>query len=1608
MDTKNRERGRFKPWLGAVAALAAAQLLDCNHGAPEAPAPREVTGEGAQALTDVEPEVQSAFNDAACYCEAYLVAPLGAASDPTPEWVGGASANACSGDPRLASYQGKYSLANRQAGKCLALGGDGLPVSPSRLPAARTAGADEWKSNGCANPTPLEAGGQTPSPGFCRADFNYCLGQQLRVKADSLARPPSSVDARAKILEEARHRFEMAGAEFATSLEQVDAACAPATGCYEYLGPKSAVEAQVYGISLSCHEVCSRQGEGGGGVEADIKYCPDPPCEIEPPEPECHEVCTPVPKPSTAANWCTGLATTKRNALLAQSPASHDHVVSVTSALTSNAAAFTCTLNFTYPGFRSDVAATARNRIDGRNDDTNAVEQDYGDAAAMRLADSISQAADLLDEEVADRTAVSDALPIDPTNAAAFPAQLWAAEGARTHAARALMGERAPRPGARPAPPRALHRDERPRRALELLETYRVPLPYQLCPAPGAWENLDAAGANAWAAEAFAALGQRLAEQIGRPAAEGAALLQSEHALDVTHVRAALDLARDRFEQLDADHSFAPPEGSPPGTCGRGALVSGARVASQRDPLVLAAAFADGALAPQQPGEPAPVECSLSGARPAARALELAGGARAIDYVRAKAQALSRRSGVRPWGAHPDVVTALRETESFVGKAWTEWENCPFGAFCPPPTPTTWTLWNDAAAPTTVVVARSEAELSCLRRGHLPGAPAGSGCPARPEITLTPVTRDGIQGRSFTLDPAAFGPNDRAFVVGRACAPGNPSACTHRLLDVFTPALARGRHAFGGKLLDGLVRVEAHDTANPAFAAFNSLGLSNAYVPSLKNGIDGNPTTEAYAHYVQRALEAATTVAGKLEQAKQIEIDTLIAHNATQLHLDSAKIAQCDVLADACGASVEACKNATTPPTCAVARAPAKTLLELGVVPNAGPEPAGFGAFPTCSAFLTRASFQMPDDDIKDYIGGFVGAALRCTRWATLLVAGQAKFEGLPQRVVDELASTNPNAGAFTDQGGEVRELFIELYQSLRDVRTKTRAFDTNYRVAEARLQAALLLIDESDPSWWEKWTCRIGQGLKVAGAIAATVGGIAAVTAVTGPGGAAFVLADLASIGTALTSAGSGVEMLASFDECSDNSGAQAGAFNAWAQALESMETMRGLADDSARLIGTTALADNRLDKVEADAKLAAERFVLEGRIAANNALFDPAARAMQGQRLEEVRRLLRRAQYLTFKARRAVEFRTASELRWENQTAFLGGVPSEWANDLFTINHAHLTPASSLGSAGTRISAYANALSDFVEEYRETHEYDEGTDRTVLNLRGIVGTQGPVTDVLLFKCQGHPDLLLGGRLPGAPAGGAPCASLGGVESAQVTFAMPSNLSGYFAGRFATGNKNYRLDRVAVNLWGAGLFDCQPGSPPDCVTDRTLRYDLRQDGLVMLESLEGDRRYYGLQDGFVSQARALANEAVLNDPPDADDAAITQYERTELKARPMMGMYTLTLKSRPEVVWQSLEDVQFLLHYEYWSTPNLAAPRRPCPEALTPARVAPGVGPTDAGGHARGRRFGPRPSRPTLAPRPLPPRAAPPREPARPLARSRGALSRRAPAAGPASARRR
>jgi hypothetical protein len=142
--------------------------------------------------------------------------------------------------------------------------------------------------------------------------------------------------------------------------------------------------------------------------------------------------------------------------------------------------------------------------------------------------------------------------------------------------------------------------------------------------------------------------------------------------------------------------------------------------------------------------------------------------------------------------------------------------------------------------------------------------------------------------------------------------------------------------------------------------------------------------------------------------------------------------------------------------------------------------------------------------------------------------------------------------------------------------------------------------------------------------------------------------------------------------------------------------------------------------------------------------------------------------------------------------------------------------------------------------------------------------------------------------------------------------------------GRVASGNYNYRLGTVALNLVGSGVIDCSESERSSCVDSGYVEYDLVHSAQnVPVEDWSGETRCFDFAIGNIRGGKALATERVLTLPlGNADSRLLSQpaFSKSELVGRPLSGTYSLRIRETPGLVWQKLKDVQLLVQYDYWS----------------------------------------------------------------------------------------
>jgi hypothetical protein len=141
----------------------------------------------------------------------------------------------------------------------------------------------------------------------------------------------------------------------------------------------------------------------------------------------------------------------------------------------------------------------------------------------------------------------------------------------------------------------------------------------------------------------------------------------------------------------------------------------------------------------------------------------------------------------------------------------------------------------------------------------------------------------------------------------------------------------------------------------------------------------------------------------------------------------------------------------------------------------------------------------------------------------------------------------------------------------------------------------------------------------------------------------------------------------------------------------------------------------------------------------------------------------------------------------------------------------------------------------------------------------------------------------------------------------------------------FARGNYNYRIDQIGLNFVGTGTRDCsQSTTPSTCYGAGYIPYSLVQRGPFYVRNEKGIDYEFDLFPGRIEHARGLSAERYLTNPiGSADKQLLASYLRSELKGRPLDGNFVIRVWDEPGVSFKSIDDVQLVLKYRYWTLGN-------------------------------------------------------------------------------------
>lgn len=136
----------------------------------------------------------------------------------------------------------------------------------------------------------------------------------------------------------------------------------------------------------------------------------------------------------------------------------------------------------------------------------------------------------------------------------------------------------------------------------------------------------------------------------------------------------------------------------------------------------------------------------------------------------------------------------------------------------------------------------------------------------------------------------------------------------------------------------------------------------------------------------------------------------------------------------------------------------------------------------------------------------------------------------------------------------------------------------------------------------------------------------------------------------------------------------------------------------------------------------------------------------------------------------------------------------------------------------------------------------------------------------------------------------------------------------------FASGNYNYRIDTVAVNIVGENVRNCDLDPSPTCYSAGNIAYSLLHNGPFWVGNARGDSYLAPLFPGRIESARALTAERYLTNPMSgADMSLIGGYTRPDFAGRPLAGTMILRIWDEPSLDFSQIQDVQLVFGYRYW-----------------------------------------------------------------------------------------
>lgn len=137
----------------------------------------------------------------------------------------------------------------------------------------------------------------------------------------------------------------------------------------------------------------------------------------------------------------------------------------------------------------------------------------------------------------------------------------------------------------------------------------------------------------------------------------------------------------------------------------------------------------------------------------------------------------------------------------------------------------------------------------------------------------------------------------------------------------------------------------------------------------------------------------------------------------------------------------------------------------------------------------------------------------------------------------------------------------------------------------------------------------------------------------------------------------------------------------------------------------------------------------------------------------------------------------------------------------------------------------------------------------------------------------------------------------------------------------FASGNFNYRINRIGLNVVGTGTRNCTATAGQACYAAGFATYTMEHQGPYLVRNHQGADYRAALTEGRIEHARAVAAERYLTNPiSSTDKSLLEEYMRREMAGRPLNGTFVLRVWDDAGLDFSAIEDIQLVLDYGYWT----------------------------------------------------------------------------------------